>query len=210
MVVKDHLPLSELRRLERVEKDADRAKRLRIIILGMEGWTAPAVAMAVGLTRRICQRWVRRYNEQGLAGLEDRRGREPRLPLTPEQQEQVRKRLDAGPAAADEVCSLRGKDVQRILAQEFNLLRSLAPRVSPAPSTRLLVLAPSAATSQGRSREASGVSARLAPAHASDRRSASGQAAADLLSGRIAVWPAGDDHERLGEEGLATDGRSTD
>jgi len=42
MEVKDHLPLSELRRLERVEKDADRARRLRIVILGLEGWTAPA------------------------------------------------------------------------------------------------------------------------------------------------------------------------
>lgn len=126
MEVKDHLPLSELRRLERAEKDADRARRLRIVILGLEGWTAPAVAMAVGLTRRICQRWVRRYNEAGLAGLDDRRGRRPRLPLTPEQQEQVRRRLDAGPVKQDEVCSLRGKDVQRILAQEFNLLRSLA------------------------------------------------------------------------------------
>ena len=126
MDVKDHLPLAELKRLERVEKDADRAKRLRIVILGSEGWTAPAVAMAVGLTRRICQRWVRRYNEDGLSGLDDRRGRDPRLPLTPQQQEQVRQRLDAGPTAQDEVCSLRGKDVQRILAQEFHLLRSLA------------------------------------------------------------------------------------
>ena len=125
MDVKDHLPLAELKRLERVEKDADRAKRLRIIILGIEGWTAPAVAMGVGLTRRICQRWVRRYNDEGLAGLDDRRGREPRLPLTPEEQERVCQRLDAGPTAQDEVCSLRGKDVQRILAQEFNLLRSL-------------------------------------------------------------------------------------
>ena len=122
----DHLPLSELKRLERVEKDADRATRLRIIILGSEGWTAPAVAMAIGLTRRICQRWVRRYNEAGLAGLDDRRGRESRLPLTPEQQEQICRRLDAGAMKQDEVCSLRGKDVQRILAQEFQLLRSLA------------------------------------------------------------------------------------
>lgn len=37
MEVKDHLPVAELKRLERVEKDADRAKRLRIIILGIEG-----------------------------------------------------------------------------------------------------------------------------------------------------------------------------
>jgi transposase len=126
MDVKDHLPLPELKRLERVEKDADRAKRLRIVILGQEGWTAPAVAMAVGLSRRICQRWVRRYNDEGLAGLDDRRGREERLPLSPEQQEAMRRRLDAGPRAEDDVCSLRGKDVQRILAQEFHLLRSLA------------------------------------------------------------------------------------
>jgi transposase len=125
MDVKDHLPLSELKRLERVEKDADRAKRLRIIILGQEGWTAPAVAMAVGLSRRICQRWVRRYNDEGLAGLDDQRGRASKPPLTPEQQDQMRRRLDAGPTAEDEVCSLRGKDVQRILAQEFQLLRSL-------------------------------------------------------------------------------------
>ena len=125
MKVKDHLPLAELERLERVEKDAQRAKRLRIILLGIEGWTAPAVAMAVGLSRRICQRWVQRYNELGLAGLDDLRGGESRLPLSPAQQENVCRRLDAGPTEADEVCTLRGKDVQRILANEFNLLRSL-------------------------------------------------------------------------------------
>lgn len=125
MKVKDHLPLAKLQRLERIEKDAHRAKRLRIILLGIEGWTAPAVAMAVGLSRRICQRWVQRYNEFGLAGLDDQRGSEPRLPLSGEQQAEVCQRLDAGPTEEDEVCTLRGKDVQRILANEFNLLRSL-------------------------------------------------------------------------------------
>jgi transposase len=126
MIVKDHLPLAELKRLERIEKDADGARRLRIVILGSEGWTAPAVAMAVGLTRRICQRWVQRYNQHGLTGLDDRRGREPGPPLTAEQQEQVCRRLDQGATDEDDVCSLRGKDVQRILAEEFQLLRSLA------------------------------------------------------------------------------------
>jgi hypothetical protein len=53
MHVMPHLPLEELKRLERAEKDADRSKRMRIVILGREGWTAPAVAMAVGLSRRI-------------------------------------------------------------------------------------------------------------------------------------------------------------
>ena len=61
MHIEGHSPLAELKRLERVEPDVNLARRLRIIILGIEGWTAPAVAMAVGLSRRICRRWVARY-----------------------------------------------------------------------------------------------------------------------------------------------------
>ena len=123
MHVESHLPLEELKRLERAEKNADRARRLRIVILGLEGWTAPAVAMGVGLSRRICQRWIACYNQEGLAGLDVRRGQQSQLPLTQQQQEAVCQRMDAGANDQDGVCSLRGKDVQRILAEEFGLLR---------------------------------------------------------------------------------------
>lgn len=126
MEVKDHLPLVELERLERGEKEARRAKRLRIVILAITGYTAPAIAQSVGLSRRVCQSWVYRYNDQGLKGLEDRRGKSPRQPLTVEQQTLVRQRLEQGPTPEDGVCSLRGVDIQRILAEEFGVLRSLA------------------------------------------------------------------------------------
>jgi len=126
MDVKPRLTLEELKRLERCERDAGLSKRLRVVILAMEGWTAPAVAMAVGLSRRVCQEWVYRFNDQGLAGLQDQRGRQATSPLTPEQQEQIRQRLDAGPTAADGICSLRGIDVKRFLQHEFGLVRSLA------------------------------------------------------------------------------------
>lgn len=125
MNVRDHLSLEQLERIDREEKNADVFKRLRIIILAIHGWTAPAVAMSVGLSRRVCQKWVERYNEFGLEGLEDRRGREERLPLTIEQQEVLKKRLDAGALPEDIVCSLRGVDVKRILAEEFGVIRSL-------------------------------------------------------------------------------------
>jgi len=125
MDVRWHLPLEELVRLERAEKDAARSKRLRIVILAIGGYTAPAIAMSVGLSRRICQRWVARYNEEGLEGLADRRGQELQPPLTPEQEEQVCQRLEAGATPEDQVCSLRGVDVQRILAAEFGVFRSL-------------------------------------------------------------------------------------
>mgnify|MGYP002527559419 FL=1 len=65
-------------------------------------------------------------SEQGLAGLDDLRGQKSELPLTEEQLAAVRERVDAGPTEEDAVCSLRGKDVQRILAEEFGLLRSLS------------------------------------------------------------------------------------
>jgi transposase len=125
MDVRGHLPLEELVRLERVEKDASRSKRLRVVILAMSGYTAPAIAMSVGLSRRICQRWVARYNEEGLVGLEDRRGHKCEPTLTPEQEQKVCQRLEAGPRPEDQVCSLRGVDIQRILATEFGVLRSL-------------------------------------------------------------------------------------
>lgn len=126
MDVRFHLPLEELVRLERIEKDAAHSKRLRIVILAIGGWTAPAIAMSVGLSRRICQRWVYRYNVRGLEGLSDRRGQEPKPALTPEQEVQVCERLEAGPTPEDQVCSLRGVDVQRILAHELGVIRSLS------------------------------------------------------------------------------------
>ena len=46
MHVEAHLPLEELKRLERVEKDADRTRRMRIIILAAEGWTVTGDACA--------------------------------------------------------------------------------------------------------------------------------------------------------------------
>lgn len=55
MEVKPRLTLDQLKRLERSERNAGLSKRMRVVILAMESWTAPAVAMAVGLSRRVCQ-----------------------------------------------------------------------------------------------------------------------------------------------------------
>jgi transposase len=118
--------LPKLQQLERKERDAVRSKRLRIVILAMQGWTAPAIAMSVGLSRRDCQEWVRRFNESGLPGLEDREGGGRPVPLTAEQEERLRERLNTGPTAEDKVCSLRGTDIQTILANEFGVLRALS------------------------------------------------------------------------------------
>ncbi len=50
MEVKHRLTLDHLKQLERSERAARQSKRLRVVILAMESWTAPAVAMAVGFS----------------------------------------------------------------------------------------------------------------------------------------------------------------
>jgi transposase len=127
MHVRSRLSVEELREIERGERDVGRSKRLQIVILALEGWTAPAIATSVGLSRRICQSWVYRFNADGLAGLEDHRGGNQKPPaLSAEQEQRFRQRLAAGPLPEDAVGTLRGEDFRRILASEFGVLRSLA------------------------------------------------------------------------------------
>jgi len=110
MQVEPHLPLSELKLLEREESNAGRSKRLRIIILALEGWTAPAIAVSVGLSQRICQRWGWRYNTDDQAGLDGQRGGNRQSSILPAEDEQ---RFTEG-GGVQESAQLRGTDVAAI------------------------------------------------------------------------------------------------
>ena len=127
MRVVDHHSEQVLQQFAEREPRADRAKRLRTVLLAKQGFTAPEIAICTGFSRRSVQGWVARYNGAGLAGLETTAGGGRKPPLTPEQTEQRRlqRRLDAGPLAEDGACTLRGRDVQRILQREFGRFRSL-------------------------------------------------------------------------------------
>jgi transposase len=125
MEVVHHQTEQQLQRLLDQEVRADRAKRLRTVLLAQQGFTAPEIATCTGFSRRTVQDWVARYNREGLAGLNTRPGRGRKPPLTSEQAEQLKQRLDAGPLPEDGVCTLRGQDVRRILQHEFGQLRSL-------------------------------------------------------------------------------------
>jgi transposase len=125
MRVADHHSEQQLQQLADQEPRADLAKRLRTITLAKRGYTAPEIATCTGFSRRVVQTWVARYNGAGLAGLETKTGRGRKPPLTPEEVDQLKQRLDAGALPDDGVCTLRGKDVRRILEHEFGQLRSL-------------------------------------------------------------------------------------
>ena len=107
-------------------KSASQRQRLRVIRWAMEGLTAPEVATQTKLCRRQVQNWVRRFNALGLAGLKDAPGRGRPCPLSAEQQVKFKARLEARPTAEDQVCTLRGEDIRRILQQEFGVLRKLS------------------------------------------------------------------------------------
>jgi len=61
MHVADHLSLAELKRLVRSEKEAKLSQRMQMVVLAIEGYTAPTIARSLSSSRRVCQEWVQRY-----------------------------------------------------------------------------------------------------------------------------------------------------
>lgn len=124
MTVVEHHSSEELQALFRQEREARRAKRIWIVWQARIGQTAPQIAQGIGLSRRAVQEWVRRYNREGLAGLETQAG-QGREPILSESERQlVAERVEAGPQKGD-VCSLRGVDFQKFLETQFGKLLSL-------------------------------------------------------------------------------------
>ena len=116
---------AELRRWARNEKNAKLAQRLRLVAFAMEGHASLEIGRWVDLSQRQVQHWVRRYNQGGVDGLKDQPGRGPNPMLAADEVTQLKARIDAGPAPNDGVCTLRGKEVQRILEEEFGKIRKL-------------------------------------------------------------------------------------
>lgn len=116
---------TELQRLAACERDALRRDRYRAVSMALAGWEAPQIAAALGRARRSVQDWAYAYRDGGIDAIQPkpRPGRPTKLPR--ERETDLRARLDAGPTPADGVCTLRGKDVVRILEQEFHVKYSL-------------------------------------------------------------------------------------
>ncbi len=125
MHVKDRHGLDELRRLARQARDGRLRTRLQALVFAKQGHTAVYTAELLGMSRRMVQKWVQRYNEDGLAGLSDRSGRGRACKLSEAQRLQLQQRIEAGPREEDSVCTLRGTDIQEFLKQEFGVLYHL-------------------------------------------------------------------------------------
>ncbi len=120
-----HCSMEKLTSMARLKRYVRIRERLRGVVLAMEGHTAPEIARMVGRGRRTVQEWIRRFNEEGIEGLNNRPlpGQPTKLKRTDEAA--FRARIDAGPTDADVVCTLRGEDMRRILEEEFGAKYSL-------------------------------------------------------------------------------------
>jgi transposase len=125
----DAADLDRLRQRVRDERKAVQRDRYRVVLLaaqrhaGDAEMTREQIAAAVGRSRQFVDEWVGRYRRGGVDRLHARKQPGNRPALTPGQQAAFKARLLAGPAADADggVCTLRGRDAQRILGAEFGV-----------------------------------------------------------------------------------------
>ena len=119
--------LPRLRRLVGDERDAEQRDRYRAALLATDDRNETEQIMdMLGRSRGFVQRWAYAYRDGGIEALtpKPRPGAAPKLPRDCERR--LVERLQAGPTEADDgACTLRGRDVVRILEQEFAVRYSL-------------------------------------------------------------------------------------
>ena len=125
--------LDRLRELVATERQALQRDRYRAVLLvAGEHLKGDEIARRLGRSPRFVDEWVGRYRRGGLDALLPRKPRGATAKLNPEQAQRLKARIDAGPLPADgvkaspaRVCTLRGKDVIRILEAEFGVKHSI-------------------------------------------------------------------------------------
>jgi transposase len=109
----------KLERLARQEQNPRVRVRLLAIRLVKLGQAARLAARSLGLGDTATRKWIKRFNQSGLAGLYDQKRAPRRSRLTAEKVAAFKARVRQGARPEDGVSVLRGRDFQRILQQEF-------------------------------------------------------------------------------------------
>ena len=128
MNVSERMPgdIDELQRRIRQEPDAKQRDRYRSALLAIQGHDAPQIVKLTARSRSFVQTWAYAYRDHGIDGIQPRKPGVSNPKLSHEQQTRFIERFKSGPTEADEGrCTLRGKDGQRILEQEFGVQYSL-------------------------------------------------------------------------------------
>ena len=119
MKVQEHHTLAELPQLAHHLRGSLLGLRFQAVVLARQKKTAAFIAAALGYTAKTIVLWVSHYNARGLEGLRAESPPGRSCDLTPAQQEQLKARLDQGPLPEDGVTTLRGREIQRIVEENF-------------------------------------------------------------------------------------------
>ena len=120
--IETDLTIQDIRSLIRRQTDGRVRQRLTGMLHLCYGKTVPKAAQAIGMSEAKLRNWVHRFNAAGIDGLYDqpRSGRPAQL--SEEQKRSFKKRIEAGPTAADEVVRFRWQEFQKILANEYGVI----------------------------------------------------------------------------------------
>ena len=107
----------EIANLVRTEKDGRVRQRLMAMKFIFQGQTIPQVARRMDIAERPLRKWLHRFNKEGAKGLSDapRPGQPPKI--NTKQIAKFKQRIRQGATEQDNVCSLRGKDLQSVQRQ---------------------------------------------------------------------------------------------
>src|SRR5918994_796002 len=106
----------------RRERDAAAARRMLALALVLEGASREEAARHAGMDRQTLRDWVHRYNEEGLAGLHDRRRPGPKPRLAPEQVAELEAVVEQGPdPGRDGIVRWRRVDLQALIRDRFEV-----------------------------------------------------------------------------------------
>lgn len=126
-----HIPLrnpadlDELGRRIAATRAALQRDRYRAVRLALDHLQTMDIATRLGRSRDFVQTWAYAYRDGGIEAIQPgkAKGRPPKLPI-PEQRVFI-ERFKQGPTPEDGVCTLRGKDAQRILRESHGVNYSL-------------------------------------------------------------------------------------
>ena len=115
----------DLRALARKAKNGRVVGRLLSIALVLEGASRKYAAESSGMDRQSLRDWIHRYNDEGVAGLEDRKGAGAKLRIKGSEMDQLAAWVKAGPdVERDGVVRWRRKDLADRIKQEMKIEES--------------------------------------------------------------------------------------
>lgn len=117
---------AELSRLIHRASNAKQRDRLRAVELAIAGKPTLEVAAMLGRSRSFVQDWCYAYRDHGLEAVAPKRQPGRPTKLAPAQHAAFKRRVLDGPREDDGVCTLRGRDFQRILEAEFGVSYQLS------------------------------------------------------------------------------------